>query len=146
MPVPPAIAAGLVKVGGFFKALFKSPVFYVVLAFIAIGGGTYLYLKNDKKEAVAEAVQHADSEATVRTYKAKERVSQKAQAIDDRFDALATQTAKDYAHARAQIDVAPTAERDAQAPALLIDTLNQLDRLRGERDANAVPDADVPVG
>ena len=109
------ITAGLslIKVKSFFKKLFTSPWFYVVLAFIAIGVGTYFFLQDNKEQAVAEAVTQADSKATIQSYKAKETVTERTQVIDDKFDALAAQTTKDYANARAQVEVAPAEERDA---------------------------------
>lgn len=132
------------KVRGFFKKILTSPWFYVILFLIAVGGGTYFYLQNDKKEAVATAVENHSAQGTIHSFQTKDAVSRATQKIDEQFDAKAAQTSKDYANARSQVEAAP--ERDAQAPALLIDTLNGLDRMRQDRDGVQVPDTDVPVG
>jgi len=132
------------------KLFFKSKKFLIPAAIItlllAIGGGTYLYLNHQQKEAVSAAVEAADSNATIQTYETKETINTRTIEVDRRFEDLQRQTIKDYANVRNQIEDAPVEERDAQAPPLLIDTLNELDRLRQQRNTGGVPDADVPVG
>lgn len=132
------------------RAFLGSKKFLIPLAIItlllAIGGGTYFYLNHQQKEAVTAAVEQADAKATIQTYHTKEIITNRTVEVDRRFDELQRQTTKDYANVRNQIENAPVEERDAQAPALLIDTLNELDRLRQQRNADRVPDSDVPVG
>ena len=132
------------------KLFMKSKKFLIPLAVVlllaAIGGGTYAYLNHSKNEAVAAAVQQADGKATIKTYETKEKIDRRTADIDRKFDDLRVQTTKDYANVRNQVQQAPAEERDAQAPSILIDTLNELDRLRNNRESGGVPDAAVPVG
>lgn len=132
------------------KLFFKSKKFLIPAAVIAlllaIGGGTYFYLNHQQKQAVEAAVTSVNDKATIQTYHTKEIINTRTVEVDRRFDALQRQTIEDYANVRNQIQNAPEAARDAQAPALLIDTLNELDRLRQQRNTGGVPDADVPVG
>ncbi len=118
----------------------------IVLLLLAIGGGTYYYLNQQKEEAVTAAVDAADSKATIQSYETKDAIETRTIVIDRRFDDLQRQTIKDYANVRNTVQDAPADERNAQAPALLVDTLNQLDRMRASRDANRVPDAELPAG
>lgn len=136
------------KVGGFFKKVFTSKWLYVGLAVLALAGGTYMTLNHWKSQAVTTAVKGADQTATVQSQKAGLAADKGAQQVDQKMDKLKVQTVKDYTNARATLRAAPQADRDAQAPAVIIDTINDLDRLRSGRDANpsAVPDPDVPVG
>lgn len=134
------------RVGGFFGKVVKSPWFWAVLILAAVGGGTAYYLKHDKAEAVKQATNTADQNATNKSFAADSAVNARVQEREQKLIILHDQTVKDYANARATLQAQPAAERDAPAPRILIDTLNQLDRLRGERDAGAVPDAEVPVG
>lgn len=146
IPAGFTLAKAAAGVGGFFKRILKSPWFYVVLAFLAIGGGTYFVINNWKDDAVATAVQGADQKATTVTLDAKDRINTRTQVIDVKMDGLRNQTTKDYTNARATLQAQPQAERDAPAPRVIIDTINDLDRLRSTRDAPATGDADVPVG
>lgn len=118
----------------------------IVLLLLAIGGGTYYYLNQQQKQAVAAAVKAADSEATIKSFETKDAIETRTIVIDRRFENLQRQTIKDYANVRNTVQAAPVDQREAQAPALLIDTLNQLDRLRQSRDANRILDAELPVG
>lgn len=132
------------------KLFMKSKKFLIPLAIVAlllaIGGGTYFYLKHQTNEAVEAAVEQADSNATITTYKTKDTINTRTVEIDRHFNDLRDRTTQDYANARNNVESAPQEEREAQAPRLLIDTLNQLDRLRAGRESGGVPDADVPVG
>lgn len=119
----------------------------VVALLLAVGGGTYFYLNHQTKQVVATAVENVNKDATIKSYEAKDEIGNRVIVIDRKYDALREQTVKDYANVRNTIQDAPASERDAQAPRILIDTLNELDRLRSEReDPSGVPDADVPVG
>lgn len=118
----------------------------IVLLLLAIVGGTYLYLNKQQEQAVTAAVEAADSKATIKSYETKDAIESRTIVIDRRFEDLQRQTTKDYTNVRNDINNAPVEERDAQAPVLIIDTLNELDRLRQQRNASGVPDADVPVG
>lgn len=132
------------------KLFFKSKKFLIpavtIALLLAVGGGTYYYLTNQQEKAVTEAVKSADANATIRTYETKEVIYERTIEVDRKFDALEDQTIKDYSNVRNQIETAPPEVRDAQAPALLIDTLNELDRVRRQRETSGVSDPDVPVG
>lgn len=130
------------------RKVVSSKWLYVGLAFIALAGGTYFYLQHDKKEAVTTAVKAADHEATDKSQKAAIVVNTRNQQVDQKMDRLKVQTVKDYTNARANLNAAPSQDRDAQAPAVIIDTFNNLDRLRAGRniDAGPVPDPNIPVG
>ena len=146
----PAIPA-LAKVGTFFGKVFSSKWLYVALAFIAIAGGTFYYLKNDKANAVDQATvtatEKANSTATIQSLEAQTKATDRGAAVDREYIAKREQTAKDYANARNTIDTAPVAERDAPAPRLLIDTLNELDRLHQQREhPDSVHQPETPVG
>jgi uncharacterized protein HemX len=136
------------KVGGFLKGVVTSPWFWAVLVVAGLGTGTYFYLKNDKKEAVAAATTSADQNATTKSYETDRTVADRTKPIDQAYQQQHDQSIKDYAHVRETITAAPQDERDAQAPALLIRTLNELDRLRALRnsDPDTVSNAEVPVG
>lgn len=144
MPLPAFLAPIALK-GFFTSKKFLIPA-AIVLLVLAIGGGTYFYLNKSKNEAVATAVKAADSNATIKSYETKDAIETRTIVIDRRFDDLQRQTIKDYANVRNTVQNAPETDRNAQAPDLLIDTLNQLDRLRANRDQSGVPDADIPAG
>lgn len=146
----PAIPA-LAKLGTFFGKVFSSKWLYVALAFIAIAGGTFYYLKNDKANAVDQATvtatEKANSTATIQSLEAQGKVTERVIVVDRNYTALREQTAKDYANARNSIEAAPVDERDAPAPRLLIDTLNELDRLHQQREhPDSVHQPETPVG
>lgn len=142
LPALPAWAA--------VKLFMKSKKFLIPLAVVlllaAIGGGTYAYINHSKNEAVAAAVAGADSKATIQTYETKDTINNRNVEVDRKFDELRDQTTKDYSNARNRIQQAPAEDRTAQAPRIIIDTLNDLDRLRASREPAGVPDADLPVG
>lgn len=150
MPLPLAAVGVLSKVGGFFGGLLKSPWFYAALAFIAVGTGTFFYLKHDKENAVEQATitatENANTNATIRSYETQGEITERVIVIDQNYAAMREQTAKDYANARSTVQNAPVEERDAQAPALLIDTLNELDRLHQARRPDRVHQSESPVG
>lgn len=156
MPVPGlAEITVLRKVGGFFKRLFTSPYFYVALAFIAIGTGTFFYLKNDKADAVdqaaATATEQADTKATITTLETQGKVADAFSDIDREADQRRQQTTKDYENVRTRIIYAPADQKEAAVPPLIIDTINELDRLRALRERTAedpvgVRDSEVPAG
>lgn len=128
------------------KKVISSKWLYVGLAFIALAGGTYFYLVHDKKEAVTTAVKGADQAATNKTLQTGIAVDAAVAAKEPKFIILHDQTVKDYTNARATLQAAPADERSAQAPRLIIDTINDLDRMRAARDSTPVSDAEVPVG
>lgn len=120
------------------KSFFTSKRFLIPAAIIAlllaIGGGTYLYLNKQTKEAVTSAVQQADSKATIHTLETVTKVQDATITIDVKMDKLREQTIRDYTNVQSKIDTAPAVEREAQVPVIIIDTLNELDRLRGTRE------------
>ena len=138
------------KVSGFFKKLLTSPWFYVILAFLAIGAGTFFYLRHDKNEAVEsariEAVEQADTRATIQSYEAQAETQKRTRDIDKEYQEKRDRTTKDYANARNSIQTAPVEERDAPASPLIVDTLNELDRMYGDRESDRVHHPEPPVG
>lgn len=124
--------------------LLKQPLFYVALALLALGVGTYVYLDHQTKQAVSSAVQNADSNATIATYQTKEEAEDRLIPLEEKAEQKADQTRKDYAHVRTTIVTATPSSRDAQAPRILVDTVNELERLSRQReDSDRVPDAEV---
>ena len=141
----------LASVGTFFGKVFSSKWLYVALAFAAIAGGTFYYLKHDKANAVDQAdvtaTEKANTTATIQSLEAQNKTADRAAAVDRDYTAKREQTAKDYANARNSIEAAPVDERDAPAPRLLIDTLNELDRLHQQREhPDSVHQSETPVG
>jgi predicted ribosomally synthesized peptide with SipW-like signal peptide len=132
------------------KLFLKSKKFIIpaiaVALLLAIGGGTYAYLNHQTHEAVKTAVTQSDSKATIKTYQTNDAINARTQEIDRKADDLRNQTTKDFTNARNHVQAAPPQDRNAQAPALLIDTLNELDRLRSSRDAGGVPDPQAAAG
>lgn len=145
----PALAAlrAFFTLTGFKKSLsglLKQPLFYVALALLALGGGTYAYLNHSQHEAVKAAVAGADSAATIQTYQTKDQAEAALVPLQEKEQAKAAQTQKDYANVRTVIVTAQAPQRNAQVPRLVIDTLNDLERLsRSREDAGAVSQPDV---
>lgn len=152
MPLPAIPAIGLAaKAGNLVKTVFTSKWLYVALAFIAIAGGTAYYLKHDKENAVNQATtsatEKANTTATVKSLEAQNTVAGRTAVVDTAYVVLREQTAKDYANARNSIETAPVEERDAPAPRVIIDTLNELDRLHQQREhPDSVHHPEAPVG
>lgn len=139
------------KAGNLAKTVFSSKWLYVALAFIAIAGGTAYYLKHDKERAVDQATisatEKANTTATVQSLEAQNTVAGRTSVVDTAYVVLREQTAKDYANARNSIEAAPVEERDATAPRVIIDTLNELDRLHQQREhPDSVHYPEAPVG
>jgi disulfide bond formation protein DsbB len=134
-------------VAGFKKSisgLLKQPLFYVALALLALGGGTYFTLNHWKNQAVSTAVAGADANATIKTYQTKEQAEAALVPLQEKEQAKAAQTQKDYTNVRTVIVTAQAPQRNAQVPRLVIDTLNNLERVSRERNAaSAVPQPDV---
>jgi hypothetical protein len=139
--------AAFFTIAGFKKSitgLLKQPLFYVALALLAVGGGTYFTLNHWKNQAVSTAVAGADSKATIQTYQTKEQAEAALAPIQEKEQAKAIQTAKDYTNVRTVIVTSQAPQRNAQVPRLVIDTLNNLERVSRERSAaSAVPQPDV---
>lgn len=137
-------SAALGKAKKAITGLLKQPLFYVALLLLAVGTGTYFYLNHQTKEAVKSAVANADSTATIQTYQTKEEAEGRLAPLQEQEQRKAAQTQKDYAHVRTTIITAPSSSRDAQAPRILVDTVNELERLsRSRENPNGVPDAEV---
>lgn len=139
------------KAGNLFKTVVSSKWLYVALAFIAIAGGTFYYLKNDKENAVDQATvtatEKANTTATVKSLEAQNTVAGRTSVVDTAYVILREQTAKDYANARNSIETAPVEDRDAPASRVIIDTLNELDRLHQQREhPDSVHHPEAPVG
>lgn len=132
------IPAGfIVKAGSFFTSKkFLIPLAIVSLL-LAIGGGTYFFLNKSKNEAVATAVKGENTKATVQSLETLTKVQDATITIDVKMDKLRDQTIRDYSNVQNRIDNAPIDQRQAQTPALIIDTLNELDRLRSARDTDS---------
>jgi hypothetical protein len=132
---------------GFKKSisgLLKQPLFYVALAVLAIGGGTYFTLNHWKNQAVTTAVAGADANATIKTYQTKDQAEAALVPLQEKEQVKAAQTQKDYTNVRTIIVTAPAPQRNAQVPRLVVDTLNDLERVSRDRNAaSAVPKSDV---
>ncbi len=129
------------------KRVVSSKWLYLLLAMIAIGGGLYAYLNHSTHEQVRAATQNADQKATNTTLLTNDAVNKAVAEKETKFVILHDKTVKDYTNARATLNATPVSDRDAQAPRVLIDTLNDLDRLRaGRDDSSPISNADVPVG
>lgn len=129
--------------------LLKSPWLYVILAMLAIGGGTYLYLKKSTETQITTAVKNADANATIKTFETKEKINEATAVVDEKFERRRVQTQKEYHNVRTTIIQAPSADRDAPASPVVIDTLNRLGRMRPDAEAanpSGTADAEVPVG
>lgn len=133
----------LAKIKKAFSGLLKQPLFYVALALLALGVGTYFYLDHAQNKAVATAVANNNSKATIQAYQTKDQAEAQLVPIQAKEQAKTAQTQKDYTNVRTVIVTAQAPQRNAQVPRLVIDTLNDLDRLSAARDASAVPVADV---
>lgn len=131
------------KVVGKLKGFFASKWFWAAVFLIGVIGGTYYTINHWKNDAVSTAVEGADAKATIDTYTAKDAVDVRTEVIDQKYTKLRERTIKDFANARTRLQTSPQAERDAQAPAILIDTLNDLDRLRGSRESDGVSEPEV---
>lgn len=150
LPAIPAISLGA-KIANGVRSFFSSKWLYVALAFAALAGGTYLYLKHDKESAVDQATviatEKANSTATIQSLEAQNTVAGRAAAVDTAYIILREQTAKDYANARNTIEAAPVEDRDAVASPVIIGTLNELDRLHEQREhPDTVHQSEAPVG
>lgn len=133
------------KVRNFFSNLFKSPFFWAGLLILAVGTGTYFYLKDDKAQAVTEAVAGADQQATLDTYRTKEEAEAALQPYVDRANQKQIQTIKEYEIVRREIHTYPEQDRQAYASPVILGTLNNLERMsRGRENENRVPDAQLP--
>lgn len=140
-------AASAVK-GFFLSKKFLIPAAILAL-FLAVGAGTYFYIKNQTDEKVTAAVETANSTATIKTFETLDQVTSAYSTIDQKADAKERQTIKDYQYVTYRIESAPMEQKTAPVPPLIIDTLNELDRLRAVREAgheSGIPDAEVPVG
>jgi aspartate oxidase len=141
--MPPFLLAAGVKMKGFFGTLMKSKLFYIALAVLAIAGGTYGYLRHSTNKQVEAAVTGADASATIATYQTKEEAEAALQPHVEKAEQKAEQTRKDYDNVRRQVYRAPAPVREAAAPRIIVDALNDLERLSREREAGGVPDAEV---
>lgn len=137
-------SAAIGKAKKAISGLLHQPLFYVALLLLAVGTGTYFYLNHQTNQAVKAAVANADSTATIQTYKTKEEAEGRLVPLQEKEQQKAEQTQKDYAHVRTTIVTAPSSSRDAQAPRILVDTVNELERLsRSRENPSPVSDADV---
>lgn len=132
------------------KAFFLSKKFLIPAAIIAlllaIGAGTYFYLNKQTDEKVETAVEQADMRATNQTLETASEVQNATATIDVKMDQLRNQTIRDYQYVQSRIESAPVEQRQAPVAPLIIDTLNDLDRLREARGADRVSDAELPSG
>jgi hypothetical protein len=131
-------------------AFFKTKKFLIpagiVALLIAVGAGTFFYLKHQTNTLVNTAVTGANQKATNATLQQAQEISDAKAAQDQQTIRIIVQTTKDYANVQQRIDHAPVEQRQAPVPPLVIDTLNELDRLRQARDADGVAATQVPQG
>lgn len=141
---PLTLTVAALKAKALFGKLLKSKWLYIILAVIAIGGGTYAYLNHSTNQAVASAVANSDAKATIDTYKTRDQAEAALIPLNEKAEAKAEQTRKDYQHVRQQVYSHSAPERSQIAPPLIIDTLNDLERMsRSREDTDGVSDAEV---
>jgi hypothetical protein len=133
---------GLVK--GFFGS-YKSKIILILIA-ITIGAGGFMFLQNKWliNKNVSTQVANHDQKATIQTLTIKSKVDDASAKIDEKFAQKHEKTEKEYIYVRQQIQSAPAGARNAPAPAIIVDTLNGLERLHANAEGG-VPDADVPA-
>lgn len=144
MPIQLPAAFAAVK-GFLLSKKFLIPAAIIAL-FLAIGAGTYSYLNKQVVEKVEAAVEQADNRATIQTLETASEVQNATVTIDVKMDQLRNQTIRDYQYVQNRIESAPVETREAPVAPLIIDTLNELDRLRQARGEDRVPDAELPSG
>ena len=138
-------------IANWFGKLFRSPFLWAGLLLVGAATGTWWYLTSDKKEAVQKAEEKGASDANNRANEETRAIEDKLEQATDEIIAdnarLREQAAKDFERVRGQIETAPPEQREEHVAPLIIDTLNELDRLRADRDGNtdAVRDAKVPT-
>lgn len=118
------------------KSLFTNQYFIIAAIVAAVAGGGYLYVHEHTKNAVTAAVAANNTAATVQTMQTKDATVTAAAKVDQKYDTLATKTAKDYDNVR----ITPPTDNSATSPAdpLIVDTLNQLAGLHSAQPANGV--------
>jgi len=118
----------------------------IILLFIAVAFGVSRHLDNQTDERIASAVQNVNLDATNKTLETNNRVQIKNAEVDAKAIEKRVRTAKDYTNVRNDVEAAPVTVREAPVPPLLIDTINELDRLRQDRDRDAggVSGSEVP--
>lgn len=127
------------------KGLIKSPWLWAALLLVGVVAGSYVYLKHQTNELVATKIEASQGAATIDAYKTDQQIIYGEQAIDTKFDTIKEIHTKEYNNVRTIIQQAPAEQREAPVPALIIDTLNNLDRLRSDNSVS-LPDDEVPVG
>lgn len=135
----------MAKIKGFLAGLLKSPYFWAALLVVGIGAGTYFYLKHSTNQQIEAAVENSQSEATIDAFKTQDGISFGEQEIDQKYDQKKQKTTEEFNHVRNIIQAAPVEQRQAPVPPLLIDTLNNIDRMHAGGPV-PVPDTEVPVG
>lgn len=133
---------GLVK--GFFGS-YKAKIILVLIA-LAIGAGGFMLIQNRwlmNKNVAAQVANH-DQNATIQTLTTKSKVDDASAKIDDQYAQKHEKTEKEYVYVRQAIQSAPADARNAPAPAIIVDTLNHLERLHADAESG-VPDANVPA-
>jgi uncharacterized protein HemX len=142
--VETAAAGPLAVVKGFIGG-YKAKIILVLIA-LAIGAGGFMVLQNRWliNKNVATQVANHDQNATIQTLTTKSKVDDASAKIDEQFAQKHEKTEKEYIYVRQQIQSAPADARNAPAPAIIVDTLNGLERLHDDA-ASGVPDAHVPA-
>jgi hypothetical protein len=112
----------------------------IIALLLAIVGGTYLAINHQTKQAVAAAVTNVNTTATVQTLQKQAQIQTQYDVITVIGNHQREQITKDYTNVKNTISNAPVAQREAPVPALIINTLNELDRLSlRRRDAGTIP-------
>lgn len=118
----------------------------IVLLLLSVGAGTFFYLRHQTSELVSSAVSGADQKASNATLQQAQQISDEKAKLDQQTIRIIVQTTKDYSHVEQRIQSAPAEQRQAPVPPLVIDTLNELDRLRQARDADGMAASEIPQG
>lgn len=139
-------------VGATLGRIIRSPWLWAGLLLVGVTLGTWWYLKDDKADAVIDAETRGASQANEQANQETRDIEDQLQEATDKIMSdnarLREQAAKDFERVRNRIETAPREQREAGVPPLIIDTLNELDSLREDRDRNAdaVRDAEVTAG
>ncbi len=130
MPITLPAKAAVLSFLGSKKFLIPAGIIALLLA---VGMGTYFYLGSQTDELVDTAVENAAAQSTIETLETEGEIRDRSDDIDAEFDELERETRKDTEDVRNQVESAPEDQRNAPADPLLVDTINELDRLRRER-------------
>ena len=133
-------------IGAFFGKIFTSKWFWIAFATVAVSIAGYYAFHKYVDGRVETAVVDDRKDATIATYQTEAKVNEQVAPIDRQYEAIRHQTQQDYHNVQVRIETASTEQREATTPDLIIDTLNDLSRMRQTGDPDPVLEAAGPVG